>query len=288
MSVNIYNKANDELAPIAGGTLYADLPIGSIIPYGGSTAPSGWFLCQGQAVSRTDYAELFAAIGIAFGSGDGSTTFNIPDLRGKTLVGYNSSETEFNTIGKTGGEKTHTLAVSEMPSHSHSVAPITAIAINYGCVVAQGSYSNSSSENNPVTTTQATGGGQAHNNIQPYNTVNYIIKAKQIAIPADFINTVKEVINTESMPASVTRMSPIAGGFAVFNLPAKATSARIVLLDKYGASTIPGSCPLIILADFTSETDSMWYASITDINTTFGGADIANGDAIGVKIEITY
>lgn len=89
-------------------------------------------------------------------------------------------------------------------------------------------------------------------------------------------------------PASVTRMSPIAGGFAVFNLPENTASARIVLLDKYGAPAIPGSCNLTNSSGFTSETDSMWYASITDINTAFSGAAIANGDAISVKIEITY
>ena len=95
-------------------------------------------------------------------------------------------------------------------------------------------------------------------------------------------------VSVENMPTSVTRMSPIAGGFAVFNLPANTVGARIVLLDKYGAPAHVGSCPLTISASFTSETDSMWYASITDINTAFSGAAIANGDAISVKIEITY
>jgi microcystin-dependent protein len=63
------------------------LPPGLILPYGGSTAPSGWLLCDGTAVSRTEYSELFASIGEAFGSGDGSTTFNLPDLRGMFLRG---------------------------------------------------------------------------------------------------------------------------------------------------------------------------------------------------------
>ena len=100
MSVNIYNKADDELTPIAGGTLYADLSIGSIIPFGGSVVPSGYLLCNGQAVSRTEYSELFAVIGTAYGKGNNSTTFNVPDLReavpkgaglsGKSSVHYDS------------------------------------------------------------------------------------------------------------------------------------------------------------------------------------------------------
>ena len=113
MSVNKVNQSTGELSPIAGGTLYADAPVGSIQAYGGTTAPWGWLLCQGQAVNRATYAELFGVIGTSFGVGDGSTTFNVPDLRGKTLVGYNSSESEFNTLGKTGGEKTHKLTITE-------------------------------------------------------------------------------------------------------------------------------------------------------------------------------
>jgi hypothetical protein len=72
---------------IAGGTLYTDTPIGSIVPYGGTTAPSGWLLCQGQAISRTTYSDLFSAIGTTFGAGNGSTTFNLPDLREATTKG---------------------------------------------------------------------------------------------------------------------------------------------------------------------------------------------------------
>ena len=74
MSVNEVNKQTGDTSKIAGGTLYADAPIGAILAFGGATAPAGWLLCQGQAVSRTTYAALFAAIGTAFGAGDGSTT----------------------------------------------------------------------------------------------------------------------------------------------------------------------------------------------------------------------
>ena len=84
-----YNQVNSDgsLTLIAGGTLYADAPVGSILAFGGSSAPSGWLLCQGQAVSRTTYAELFSAIGTSFGTGDGSATFNLPDLRETVPVG---------------------------------------------------------------------------------------------------------------------------------------------------------------------------------------------------------
>ena len=62
-------------------------------------------ICDGRAVSRSDYSELFAVIGTTYGSGDGSTTFNLPNLKGRVPVGKDSSQTEFDTIGETGGSK---------------------------------------------------------------------------------------------------------------------------------------------------------------------------------------
>ncbi len=82
MSHNKVNPVTGELEQIAGSTLtaiYADAPLGVILPYGGDAAPTGWLLAEGQAVSRTEYAALFAVIGTKYGEGDGSTTFNLPD-----------------------------------------------------------------------------------------------------------------------------------------------------------------------------------------------------------------
>lgn len=75
----------------------ANVPIGAIFPFGGSTAPSGYLMCDGSAVSRSDYSALFAVIGTSFGSGDGSTTFNVPDLRETVPVGIGENGTQ--TIG---------------------------------------------------------------------------------------------------------------------------------------------------------------------------------------------
>ncbi len=67
------------------------MPVGSILPYGGTTAPEGWLMCNGAPVSRESYPDLFAAVGTSFGAGDGSTTFNIPDLRGRFLRGVDGA-----------------------------------------------------------------------------------------------------------------------------------------------------------------------------------------------------
>ena len=92
-------------------------PAGVVLPFAGSVAPQGYLLCDGSAVDRTTYANLFAVIGTTYGSGDGSSTFNLPDLSGRVVLGVSQSH----ALGTTGGEATHTLTESELPAHSHVV-----------------------------------------------------------------------------------------------------------------------------------------------------------------------
>ena len=90
---------------------------GTIYMYAGSVAPSGFLMCDGSVVSRTDYADLFAAIGTTYGSGDGSTTFGLPDLSGRIPIGVSSTH----ALASTGGEENHTLLSNELPEHLHEV-----------------------------------------------------------------------------------------------------------------------------------------------------------------------
>lgn len=98
-------------------------PVGTLRMNAGATAPPGWLVCNGQAVSRTTYAALFAAIGEVWGDGDGSTTFNVPDLRGRVPRGVAASGTG-SSLGGTFGADTHTHTgpshTHTGPSHSHS------------------------------------------------------------------------------------------------------------------------------------------------------------------------
>jgi len=109
-----------------GGSLQVDgarwLPVATILEFAGSSAPNGYLLCNGSAVSRTDYADLFDVVGTTYGSGDGSTTFNVPNRKGKVGVGFDSGDTSFDALGETGGAKNVTLtsAQSGLPAHSHS------------------------------------------------------------------------------------------------------------------------------------------------------------------------
>ena len=137
--------------------------------YGGNNAPpTGWLVCNGSAISRATYAALFAVIGTTFGVGDGSTTFNIPDSRGRTLVGYKSADSDFGTIGATPGEKTHVLTTNEMPSHVHACGSSSS-----GGGGATGYYAGNAG---PGIITSSTGGDGAHNNIQPSLVATKIIK----------------------------------------------------------------------------------------------------------------
>ena len=147
-------------------------PVGSIKMYGGSTAPTHWLFCDGSAVSRTTYSALFNAIGTTFGTGDGSTTFNLPDFRGRTAIGAGTgtaSDATAHTLGSTGGAEKHKLEISEMPSHTHSGATLGWSPANGGT----GNAFRAVIDGN----TNATGGNGKHNNMQPYTTINYIIFA---------------------------------------------------------------------------------------------------------------
>ncbi len=142
-----------------------------------ATAPTGWILCRGQSLLRASYPALFDAIGTTYGAVD-ATHFTLPNAQGRAIVGLDAAQTEFTPLGKTGGAKTHVLAFSEMPSHNHrqtfnggAIAPAGGSAV--GGMASAGSGAAVSAQQ----VTSLEGGGAAHNNLQPYLVLNYIIKA---------------------------------------------------------------------------------------------------------------
>lgn len=154
-------------APGAG----ADIPTGVFVPFGGSSAPTGFLLCNGAAVSRTVYDDLFAVIGTVYGAGDGSTTFNLPDVRGRTVIGAGQGPgLSTRTLGTSLGTETHQLTIAQMPTHSHGVS-VRAENGTDPQIVRQANAGFSS-----AASTTPQGGNQAHPNMQPSIVANWIIK----------------------------------------------------------------------------------------------------------------
>ncbi len=139
----------------------------------------GWLVCDGRAVSRETYSALFALIGTTFGSGDGLTTFNIPNGKGRIPLGAQSSSgTGYYCVGNAGGAETHTLTINEMPVHNHTDSGHTHSYVNTpNTQSVDTGGSTAADEPNIGQTTGVgyanitigyTGGSQAHNNMQPY------------------------------------------------------------------------------------------------------------------------
>lgn len=152
-------------------------PPGLITQFGGSAAPLGWLLCDGAEASRVTYADLFAVVGTTYGVGNGTTTFNLPDFRGRVLAGRDALDTDFNELGEMGGAKLHTLTVDQVPALTVTV-PFGRTKRGEGgdpnhAAAAPDGDTFGTAFNKTGTTN---GGGLAHNNLQPYSVVNHIIK----------------------------------------------------------------------------------------------------------------
>lgn len=174
-----------DLPDAAGVTV--QLPPGSLVAYAAATAPTGWLLCDGSAVSRTVYQLLFVAIGTTYGAGDGSTTFNVPDMRGRIPVGYAASggHSDVSTLANTDGS----ALANRRPRHQHTIYdPGHNHTYQIGDVAGT-PYTDAYFDNNPQrninTSTNTTGikvnpeGAASSSSPQDapaYLVVNYIIK----------------------------------------------------------------------------------------------------------------
>lgn len=193
---------------IASGT---SIPVGAVIDYWGTTPPDGYLLCYGQEVSRTTYASLFAVIGTTAGAGNGSTTFNVPDYRGRVSAGKDDaggtaagrlttagSGLNGTLLGAAGGTESVTLTEAQIPDHTHTFSATTSSggahthtvgvsdntepggSTGGGTHLTAGSLTTSTNGAHTHTvsgTTAGTGGGQAHRNVQPTIICNKIIRA---------------------------------------------------------------------------------------------------------------
>jgi len=154
------------------------VPAGVVSAFAGTVLPSGYLFCDGAIISRTTYASLFAAIGTAFGAGDGTTTFQLPFMARRVIVGAGGtgSGTLGNTVGSQGGTESVTLTAAQIGDHTHSTLP--GFHINQISISGGSGHPFTFKAGGPDTQTgSVTGGaGQPHNNIQPSLVMNWIIK----------------------------------------------------------------------------------------------------------------
>jgi microcystin-dependent protein len=169
---------------IVGGRLSGESsasPIGTLVAYAGASAPLGWHLADGSAVSRTTYATAFAVMGTTYGAGDGSTTFNLPNLGGSVVLGTNGTYTR----GLTGGAATVALSTAQIPAHDHGAAGAhthtagegsasATVASGTGATVANSTGVTTSSAGSHTHT--SIGSGTAHENLPPYTAIPYIVR----------------------------------------------------------------------------------------------------------------
>lgn len=152
-------------------------PVGTVVAYAGVTAPAGWLLCDGATYQRSQYPALAAVLGAA------ATSFTVPDLRGRFLMGTSASHPR----AQTGGEETHTLTEAEMPAHAHPVIGrglpgkweqgVGIFATNLGAGSGWASVSSYDAKAPGWLEAKSKGGGKPHNNLPPYYSISYIIKA---------------------------------------------------------------------------------------------------------------
>lgn len=189
--MGVYKNNQGSLDKIAGGTFYADSPIGTILAFGGSNVPTGWHLCDGTALSRTTYKALFAIIGTNFGVGDGSTTFNLPDLRGEFLRGAGTNGHSGQGSGGSVGE--HQDATTQEMRYGHRDSGLISFYDNKvdgtqlkntdGYASAEGNAGLINVNGSATTSGSVTDYGYY---ARPTNTsVNYIIKMFKTAVPVE-------------------------------------------------------------------------------------------------------
>lgn len=216
---NAINAILDQTGGKGGGDTF---PIGAIVPYVSDTMPTNWLLCDGDAISRTEYAELFSIIGTTFGAGDGSTTFNLPNLKGRVTVGRQPSDYDFSSIGKTGGSK-------YIQEHYHEYKYGSAVGGD-GSALTYASATGTQANKQAIQNVKGVQTGNS-GNLQPYMATNYIIKVKMSAslegqvidslegsstIDAPSVNAVKEALKTNIITGTAVATNEYIDGKQVY------------------------------------------------------------------------
>lgn len=252
----IYHEGNP---PPAGDTF----PAGAIVAYGGSAAPDGWLLCDGSAVSRTTYADLFAVLGTTHGAGDGSTTFNLPDLRDRFVRGKGGSS----AIGDTGGAATHLHAVGLSVGTSGTNARETGDTLAQDASPVSGHLTVDHYHSSTVAGDTAT-----ESSLPPYLVEVWIIKASGTPSAATPHNTLASRDAAGAHPASAISFTP-AGSISATTVQAA--------IEEVAAEAAGGGSPLTVKEDDGAPS----VASVAELR--FLGATVEEVSAGVARVTVT-
>lgn len=259
-------------------------PVGTIIPYGGSTLPAGYLWAAGGTASRTAYAELFAVYGTTYGAGDGSTTFGLPDWRGRTPFGKddmggtaaNRLTSTFGidgaTLGATGGAQSTTLITANLPAHNHTATVTDPGHAHEQTVTSDGGFTGPATgggytayafdgEQNTASATTGisvsignTGSGSAFSNIPPGAVSNWIILAIPAAASASTLGVNGHLYRWST---TTTDTDPGSGKLGFDN--ATLSSATTLFISETDAASGPMANVLALWDDSTSTTKGTLY-----------------------------
>lgn len=265
MSINIYHASNDKLEPFDGGMFYSDCPIGAIIPYGGSTIPNSFLLCDGSEVLKTSYSELYSIIGDSFGIASDNTRFVLPDLResvpkgvGLTSKSSNHMDTDGLALGEFIDDRTQ--------EHKHTV-PTEGSGGSITNFPASGTRQSCWWEGATVTQTGRTGVTTEVKSVG----VNYIIKAANTSLPLEFEDAIDECVKKVDVQSSAIsgNNNPISSGGAYIELAKKADKATTLsgynINNAYTKDEVDNKISELV----TSMTWKPAVATYADIATTY-------------------
>ena len=239
-----------------GGGSVLDMPLGTVLPIATESVPEGWMLCDGREIAIEEYQGLYDLIGTTYGAGDSAfwaqvffpaTTFNIPDLRGRTIIGANDMGGEQSDVltihqasaGDVGGEEMHKLTEEEMPSHSHDLPKQESSSC-----CGNGFYyrTNVNYAVEPYAVTEA-GGDQPHNNMQPYMALNYMMK---VQVADDVISLLEnQITNLHSQLDSLSQSPPFyeldqfEGHGCSATSPSSGASGQIMFCEVVDSVVVP-------------------------------------------------